>query len=502
MSTRTQRRAFIRISSYVAVSVIGILGAIAIPMVLVQFDTVSSASAQPGDLSGIQKIKHVIVIMQENRSFDSYFGTFAGADGFAVSNGQPVPVVPDPVTGTLVAPHHDPADLNYGASHTHQAAVNDIDGGLMDGFIKEALAGRKLLAKFKGVQLSPIAAIGPRRSVMGYHDWREIPNYWTYASEFVLQDHMFEPTDSWSLPSHLFMVSAWSASSTTPLDPMSFHSNLLNADSSDATLPTTPGFGWTDVTYLLHAQGVSWAYYVDQGYQPDSDDGLPLFTAKPQKVGVPEIWNPLPDFLDVHQDQQLGNIKPASAFFRAARTGTLPAVCWVVPNSKDSEHPPALVSTGQTWVTSLINAVMRSPDWSSSAIFVSWDDWGGFYDHVMPPQVDENGYGLRVPGLVISPYAKPGYIDHQVLSFDAYLKFIEDDFLGGARLDPATDGRPDSRPSVRENAAILGDLANDFDFTQPPRPPLILPLHPFTDSATNPVGGLLLGGNGASGLTP
>jgi phospholipase C len=129
-------------------------------------------------------------------------------------------------------------------------------------------------------------------------------------------------------------------------------------------------------------------------------------------------------------------------------------------------------------VTGLINDVMSGPDWNSTAIFLSWDDWGGFYDHVAPPGVDLNGYGLRVPGLVISPYAKQGFIDHQTLSFDAYLKFIEDDFLGGQRLDPATDGRPDPRPDVRENAPLLGNLLNDFDFSQQPTPPLLLPLHP------------------------
>jgi phospholipase C len=121
---------------------------------------------------------------------------------------------------------------------------------------------------------------------------------------------------------------------------------------------------------------------------------------------------------------------------------------------------------------------MRGPDWSSTAIFLAWDDWGGFYDHVVPPHVDANGYGLRVPGLVISAYARRGFVDHQTLSFDAYLKFIEDDFLGGQRIDPKTDGRPDPRPDVREDAPILGDLRKDFDFTKPPRRPLLLPLHP------------------------
>ena len=180
----------------------------------------------------------------------------------------------------------------------------------------------------------------------------------------------------------------------------------------------------------------------------------------------------------MRQDHQLGNIVPLHALYRDTRQGKLPAVSWVMPNQKLSEHPPALVTVGQTYVTHVINSIMRSPDWSSTAIFLVWDDWGGFYDHVKPPVVDGQGYGLRVPALVISPYAKRGYIDHQTLSFDAYLKFIEDDFLHGQRLDPKTDGRPDSRPHVRENAKILGNLANDFDFRQTPRPPLTLPSPP------------------------
>jgi phospholipase C len=132
-------------------------------------------------------------------------------------------------------------------------------------------------------------------------------------------------------------------------------------------------------------------------------------------------------------------------------------------------------------VTGLINAIMRSPDWGSTAIFLTWDDWGGFYDHVRPPRVDENGYGIRVPALVISPYARRGFIDHQTLSFDAYTKFIEDDFLGGQRLDPVTDGRPDPRPDVREELSQLGDLTADFDFSQPPLAPVLLPVRPVTD---------------------
>ncbi len=129
---------------------------------------------------------------------------------------------------------------------------------------------------------------------------------------------------------------------------------------------------------------------------------------------------------------------------------------------------------------------MQGPDWNSTAIFLAWDDWGGFYDHVVPPKVDENGYGLRVPGIVISPYAKKGYIDQQTLSFDAYLKFIEDDFLGGQRLDPKTDSRPDPRPDVRENASQLGNLLADFDFSQAPRSPLVLSTQPTPEPASTP----------------
>jgi phospholipase C len=228
----------------------------------------------------------------------------------------------------------------------------------------------------------------------------------------------------------------------------------------------------------MHKDHVSWAYYLGQGQQPDCAGGAVDCKHAPQRVRVPEPWNPLPDFVDVHRDRQLGNVTPSSHFFTAASSGRLPAVSWVVPNWKESDHPITPLTSGQAWVTHVIDSVMKGPDWNSSAIFLSWDDWGGFYDHVRPPVVDKEGYGLRVPGLLISPYARAGYVDHQPLSFDAYLKFIEDDFLGGARLDPKTDGRPDGRRNVRETAPQLGDLLSEFDFTRAPRPPLLLSPHP------------------------
>jgi phospholipase C len=436
----------------------------------------------------IHKIKHVIVIMQENRSFDTYFGTFPGADGIPMKNSVPTVCVPDPQTGQCIRPFHDSADKNYGGPHSASNASADIDGGKMDGFISEEINGRKNVCKG---QFDPsCAAADNPPDVMGYHDAREIPNYWTYAQQFVLQDHMFEPNASWSLPAHLFMVSAWSATCSVKGDPMSCQSALQSPQRLTARKAArgrsqlTPDYAWTDLTYLLHKNRVSWAYYVANGTQPDCDDDQMFCQAKPQSAGTPEIWNPLPYFDTVKQDGELANIQPLDKFYAAAKNGTLPAVSWITPNGTNSEHPPALVSTGQSYVTGLVNAIMQGPDWQSSAIFLAWDDWGGFYDHVVPPHVDENGYGLRVPGIVISPYAKKGYIDHQTLSFDAYLKFIEDDFLGGQRLDPNNDGRPDPRPDVRENVSILGNLTADFDFSQSPRPPLVLSLHPAPGPAS------------------
>jgi phospholipase C len=250
---------------------------------------------------------------------------------------------------------------------------------------------------------------------------------------------------------------------------------------------TSINLAWTDITWLLDAHHVSWAYYVQRGTQPDCANSSALSCgAVSQSAKTPGIWNPLPLFSDVHHDHQVSNIKDLSTYYAAAKAGTLPAVSWITPSDPDSDHPPASVHQSQAYVTSIVNAAMKSPDWNSTAIFLSWDDWGGFYDHVVPPTVDRNGYGLRVPGIVISPYARQGYIDHQTLSHDAYLKFIEDDFLGGARLNPKTDGRPDPRPDVRENASILGNLLADFNFSQAPRPPLLLATNPPTDSPAIP----------------
>lgn len=453
----------------------------------------SLAAAAP---EGIHKIQHVVVIMQENRSFDSYFGTYPGAKGIPAGV-----CVPDPLHGGCVTPFHDPDNENYGGPHGHVSFTEDLDGSKMDGFVGEAEKGLKCSSTEPGCSpCTEQASSGQCVDSMGYHDAREIPNYWTYAQDFVLQDDLFEPNSSWSWPAHLFMVSGWSA---TCKEDEKWSENAMSC-SSEVEGPPNPAvepefykehsLPWTDITYLMHKHEpeVSWRYYIFEGGEPDceSDEAVKCEEVK-QGPRTPNIWNPLVDFEDVREDGELGDVQSLTEFYKAVQNTNecgLPDVSWITPNGKVSEHPPALISNGQAYVTTLINSIMRSLCWDSTAIFLSWDDWGGFYDNVVPPVIDQEGYGFRVPGLVISPYAKAGYIDNQQLSHDAYLKFIEDDFLGGERLNPKTDGRHDSRPDVREEAPGLGNLVEDFDFNQSPRPPVILPPEPAPGPASCPPG--------------
>ena len=447
-----------------AVAIVGLVAAASVARAATVADepgrSLASSTSTSTTAPGTIPIKHVIIIMQENRSFDEYFGTYPGANGIPMRNGVPTICMPDPKTRTCQRPYHDTANSNLGGPHGPGNFVDDLDGGRMDGFIKTAKQANG----------------GGPTDVMGYHTRAELPIYWTYADNFVLQDELFASSSSYSLPSHLDLVSGWSALCSVWHVASSCQSSLKPQQivPNGPINQPEPNYSWTDLTYLLHAHGVPWAYYVSDGNVPDCPNGE--YSCRPQPISphTSQYWNPLPEFQTVQDDGQVANVEHVSNFFTAASRGTLPAVSWVMPDDARSEHPPSLLSTGQSYVTGLINAVMSGPDWNSSAIFVAWDDWGGFYDHVVPPVVDTSGYGFRVPGLMISPYARTHFIDHQTLSFDAYLKLIEDLFLNGQRIDPATDGRPDSRPNVRENASVLGDLIKEFDFSQKPRPPLIL----------------------------
>jgi len=422
-------------------------------------------------IAGRPPLRHLVFIVQENRSFDHYFATYPGADGIPFrADGLPKVCIPDPVLGHCSRPYHSHSQIQQGGPHDHPAALADVNGGRMNGFVvadtKCGTAAQRFLASCQAFE-------GPagQPDVLSYHTRSDIPNYWAYADAFTLQDRMFAPTDSWTLPSHLFLVSGWSAACSAPHDPMSCSSNIdLTSASQRYHYRGPPVYAWTDITYLLDAAGVSWRYYVGQGTcieRPCHPDG-PWGSTAPGH-------NPLPGFTDVQAAGDLDHFPPHARFLEKAKAGTLPQVSWVVPGNRVSEHPSngLPISDGQAYVTELVNAVMSGPDWESTAVFLTWDDWGGFYDHVVPKRVDRNGYGLRVPGLVISPWAIGG-IDDTTYSFDAYLKLIEDVFLGGARLDPATDGRPDSRPDVREEKPALGDLLTEFDFTQDPKAPFCL----------------------------
>lgn len=442
----------------------------------------TSNTVSAADLAAAkQKLKHLVFIIQENRSFDSFFGTFPGADGIPMSNGIPTVCVPDndPNGTHCVKPYHDTNLVNAGGPHGERNAAADIDGGKMDGFVNQLRgASQSFCIQYPydpACSNLTANAHNPKPDVMGYHTDAEMPSYWAYAKNFVLQDKFFESAFSWSLPSHLFGVSAWSATCKSA-DPMTCKSDLNHpGNESSGNTPSTP-FAWTDITYLMHKNNVSWGYYVDNETSLDCKLD-PISCAKEQAQGLsgtPPIWMPLGNFTTVQQNKQTGNIMSVNSFTAAAKSGALPQVSWIIPGAGNSDHPPSSVKNGQAYVTGLVNSVMQGPEWNSTAIFITWDDWGGFYDHVVPPKVDENGYGLRVPGLMISPWAKAGYIDSQVLSQDAYLKLIEDLFMDGQRLDPSTDGRPDQRPSVRESLPLLGDLLNEFDFAQTPRPPLVI----------------------------
>jgi phospholipase C len=433
----------------------------------------SSGVADSGDTRvprGLDKIDHLIFIVQENRSFDHYFGTYRGVDGFTMVNGRPTNCIPDRVLGHESCVYHSRREHFKGGPHDQEAAQISINDGRMDGHIASlpetdrwcADRNSRECRRFVGPDLQP--------DVMSYLDRRNIPNYWAYADEFVLHDHMFAPTDGWTLPAHLYLVSGWSAYCPDPGDPMSCVSNTdLKPYSQRWEYGERPIYAWTNITWLLDRENVSWGYY--------AADGTCVMPPCQNRSGPssPATRHPLGGFTTTRQNRQMDRLQTHDDFLAQVQNGRLPAVSWIVPGPA-SDHPQSGlgIRASQAYVTRLINAIGRSDIWNSSAIFLTWDDWGGFYDHVMPPVVDDNGYGLRVPSILISPYARQGVIDSQTYSFDAYLKLIEDRFLDSQRLDPLTDGRPDARPTVRENVPTLGDLTEGFNFRQAPRDPLIL----------------------------
>jgi phospholipase C len=459
-----------------------------------------AGAATPGidPAKGFRNIDHIVIVVQENRSFDHYFGTFPGANGIPrYPDGRWKVCVPDPRADRCRRPYHDTNTYDQGGPHGEVGSAISVNRGRMDGFIRALWEIGNGCMKPENATTYPCrkAKKGPNGTpdVMGFHTAREIPNYWAYAKRYLLQDRMFAPSDSWTLPAHLFLVSAWSAtcSDLSASNGMSCRSDqkFPGGNAADEGRLWVPAHGnprpyrWADITWLIHrwnqlhptAPQVSWRYYVGPGtcvVPPCAATG---------EIETAPVQNPLPGFATVASTGGLNHVTSNREFFDAAATGGLPNVSWVMPVTDRGEHPPDNIDLGQSWVTKVVNAVMKGPrdQWRHTAIFLTWDDWGGFYDHVPPIRIDPNGWGIRVPAIVISPWVKRGLdVDHRTYSFDAYLKLIEDRFLGGWRLNGENHGWRDARPTTRENVKALRDLRGVFDFSQEPIPPLVLDPYP------------------------
>ena len=401
---------------------------------------------------GIHKIQHVIVIMQENRSFDSYFGTYSGADGIPMQNGLPTVCVPDP-PGACVRPFHDRHDENAGGPHSQVNAIADIDGGRMDGFVEQQRSG--LLSCQSAFNPACGNASGPP-DVMGYHTGRRSrttgPTRAVRApGPHVRAERLLEPPRP---PVHgLRMVGALH----TPRRP----DQLRQRGPESGHPPTScagrrpqPGgsdYAWTDLTYLLHKQGVSWGYYVFNGTEPDCDDDAAMSCA-PHAPGGQDTRDLEPTAVLRHRPagRSARQHPVADRLLHGSQGGHAAGGVLDRPRTDAYRASASLITAGQTYVTSLINAVMRSPEWDSTAIFLTWDDWGGFYDHVSAAAGRQNGYGLRVPGLVISPYARRGFIDHQVsASTPTSSSSRTISWAGSVLTPPRTDARTRVRTCAR-----------------------------------------------------
>ena len=460
-----------------------------------------AAAPVPAPARSAPLITHVIMIMEENRSFDHYFGTYPGANGFPANTC--VPLNPAQPNLGCVMPFHNPLDVNAGGPHSNKAAVADIDGTganpPLDGFIYQQTVGAGSLCSARVPPVKPTKSCGNLylgvsiHDVMGYHDASEIANYWSYAQHFVLQDQLYESVRGASPAAHLDLTSEWVATCKTPTNVATCVTTLSPQEVANGS--TKVLYPWVNLFQLMDINGVSWKYYLGTGQEPDCDDSEMTCEPAYQANGILGYWNPAPGFawVEAQGAPYLASHNPQmDQFLVDIKNGTLPQVAWIVPPFNYSDHPAAGLTAGQDFVTSLVNAVMQSPYWQNTAIFISWDDWGGFYDHVLPPTVDINksgpqGYGLRVPGLLVSAWAKPGYIDDSVLSFNAYAVLIENLFMGGARLDPTALGEPDARPTIRDElssvtfpngtTAPIGQLINEFNFKQTPLPTLVLSTH-------------------------
>jgi phospholipase C len=384
---------------------------------------------QPVTHAPDRPIKHFIVLMQENHTFDNYFGTYPGADGLP-------PGTCMPTASDCVAPFHlNTVALNL--DHSSATFQTQYNNGRMDGFIS-ALDQRNQ----------------DGRIAMGYYDESDLPYYWSIAREYVLFDRFFSSVSGGSLLNHLFWIAGASGGNKEGVT-----GGAIN------DLPT--------IFDRLEERGISWKFYV-QNYDPK----LTYRTAS-RYVGSRAsqvVWAPVLKLDRFVDDPRLfSHIVDLDEYFVDLEDGTLPAVACIVP-SGSSEHPPRRVAAGQHFVVSLLQALVRSDAWSSSAFLWTYDDWGGWYDHVPPPQVDAYGYGFRVPALLVSPYARRGHVEHAVLDFTSILKFIEDNW---------------DLPPLAERDTFATSIAGAFDFSVAPRPARLIAVPPAPRRQVAPVRGLI-----------
>ena len=369
-------------------------------------------------------IKHFVFVIKENRTFDNYFGSFPGAEGADSGTLS---------TGEVIRLGHTPDAAARDIYHSWQSAILAADNGRMD--------------KFDLIHSDGGGACNLKGDYLCYTQLTEqdIPNYFAYARYFVLADNHFSSEHGPSWPNHIYTVAAQSAGAIANPQPPGTAGcdappgTTVQVIDDEGNLSTPfPCFDLPTLADRLEAAGISWLYYAS-----------PVV-----------LWNPL-DAVNQIRNSPLwdAHVKPYGQFITDAKQGKLPAVSWLIADDFQSEHAPQSTCAGENWTVQQLNAVMQGPEWQSTAVFLIWDDFGGFYDHVPPPQVDQFGLGMRVPLIIISPYAISGRISHTQYEFSSFLKLVEERF----NLAPLT---------LRDSEAH--DMLDSFDFTQPPLPPLIL----------------------------
>ncbi len=372
--------------------------------------------------SAISPIKHVIIIIQENRSFDNMFNGFPGADTVQVGQTTTGPV-------PLGAQSFNDGGIDIG--HFHTAFTAAYDDGLLDNFNAEGTYS------FSCGSYCPTP--GPTNYPYSYLPQSETVPYWTLAKQFTLADRMFASNSGPSFPAHQYLIAGQSEDvAEVPNGPFwgcddAPGSLAAQLDSDgDETPGIFPCFDYPTLGDEMDVAGVTWRYYAPSPfYFFNAYDAI-------SHIRYGKDWT-----ADI--------IGPETAVLTDIANGNLAQVSWVVPQLANSDHALANSTTGPQWVATIVDAVGASPYWQNTAILIVWDDWGGWYDHVPPPKLDVMGLGFRVPLIVVSPYARHGYVSHAQHEFGSILHFTE------ATFGLPTLGTADARAD---------DLADCFDFTQ------------------------------------